>query len=224
MGGATEVSTGKITKGELRGKIEIVHNRRTPEPDDDIVIQIDDGPLDYVESEHRLWTEKWVTLNDSLDAPQNTKISAEGMDLYLHTKQETGPNAQSPSRKPKNESVSGVDRVVLRSAVTMNLWVDRRSGLMSAGPTDASIQVKDTDKPSGAADAGAAEPEPKDKVIITTPGPFNYDMVKNFAQFDIPPVDPLRPSRYPERVQVERCHEITVQESDDKNIRFHRSR
>jgi hypothetical protein len=220
----TELSTRKITKGELRGKIEIVHNRRTPQPDDDIVIQIDDGPLYYVENEHRLWTEKWVTLNDSLDAPQNTKVSAEGMDLYLHTKQETVPNTQSPSRKPKNDAVSGVDRVILRSAVTMNLWVDRRSGLMSAGQADASIKDKGTDKPSAAADAGSGEPEPKDKVIITTPGPFNYDMVKNFAQFDIPPVDPHRPSRYPERVQVERCHEITPQENDGKNIPLHRSR
>jgi hypothetical protein len=217
---AAELSTRKITKGELRGKIEIVHNRRTPEPDDDVVIQIDEGPLYYVESEHRLWTEKWVTLNDSLDAPQNNTVSAEGMDLYLHTKQqESNPNGQPPSRKAKNDAISGVDRIVLRSAVTMNLWVDSRSGLLSAEKDDAPLK----DKP-GASTADIGEPETKDKVKITTPGPFNYDMVKNFAQFDLPPVDPHRPSRYPERVIVERKHLITPKDSDGKNVRFYQTK
>jgi hypothetical protein len=62
---AAELSMRKLVKGELRGRtIEIVHNRGTPQPDDDIVIQIDEGPLYFLESEHRLWTDKLVTVND----------------------------------------------------------------------------------------------------------------------------------------------------------------
>jgi hypothetical protein len=222
---AAELSTRKISKGELRGEILIVHNRRTPQPDDDIVIRIDDGPLYYLESEHRLWTEKWVKVNDSLGAPRNNTISACGMDLYLAAKREPAPSAQPTARKPKNDNVGGVERIVLRSAVTMNLWVDSGSGFLAADNDAAASKDKNADKTRAAtAEADAAELETKDKVIITTPGPFNYDMVKNFAQFDIPPCDPHRPSRYPERVQVERCHEITAQENGGKNVQFYRSK
>jgi hypothetical protein len=221
---AAELSTRKIAKGELRGNIEIVHNRRTPEPDDDIVILIDDGPLYYLESEHRLWTDKWVRVNDSLGAPRNNMVSAEGMDLYLASKREPAMSAQPASRRPKNDNVGGVERIVLRSHVTMKLWVDSNSGFLPAenGPapsTEKSINA------AGAAttESNSSESDAKDRVVITTPGPFNYDMVKNFAQFDIPPPDPHRQSLYPERVQVERSHEIRSQENG-KGLPNHRSK
>jgi hypothetical protein len=218
---AADMSSRKISKAELRGKIEITNNRRTPQPDDDIIIQIDDGPLYFVESEHRCWTDKWVTLTDWLGSPQTTKVHAEGMDLYLATKQEPDRPGKPAPKKPANPTISGVDRVVLRSAVTMTLWVDAHSGLFSSGK-EAEVAAKpgaatqpEKNAPSGAPAAPTA-PAEKDQVTITTPGTFRYDMTKDFAQFDIPRRDAQHAGNFPEIVRVERVHLLPPPEGDDK--------
>ncbi|HEY1858996.1 MAG TPA: hypothetical protein VGG61_01500 [Gemmataceae bacterium] len=214
-----EMSSRKIAKAELRGSIEITNNRRTPQPDDDIIIQINDGPLYYVESEHRCWTDNWVTLTDWLGSPQKTIVGALGMDLFLATKQEPEKPGKPGLKKQSNSAISGVDRIVLRSAVDMKLWVDAHSGLFSSGKAP-DATVKQEKEPATSPQAGQAEPVQKDKVIITTPGPFQYDMTKDFGQFDLPPRDPQQASKYPECVSVVRKHYLTPWVGDENEPDF----
>jgi lipopolysaccharide export system protein LptA len=206
-----DMSSRKIAKAELRGKIEITNNRRTQQPDDDIIIEITEGPLYFVESEHHCWTEKWVKLTDWQGSPQTTKVNAEGMDLYLSTKQEPDRNSKPGPKKPSTPTVSGVERIVLRSAVTMTLWVDAHSGLLSSGKeppptTPASTGAKSENGTLSNPPTGSSETVDKDRVTITTPGTFRYDMSKDFAQFDLPKQDPQHASNYPESVHVDRRH------------------
>ena len=98
------------------------------------------------------------------------------------------------------DSISGVDRICLRSGVEMHLF-DSQSGFLATGKS-----VKPDQKPLVAASVppAAAPPAPeKSHVVITTEGPFVYDMVKDRAQFDIS----QRPSFSPKRVSVTREHE-----------------
>jgi hypothetical protein len=115
-----------------------------------------------------------------------------------------------------------VERVVLRSAVTMTLWVDPHSGLLSSGKESESA----TNGSAGATpekgvlpitQASPAGPLEKDRVTIITPGPFRYDMTRDFAQFDVPRSDPQHASRYPEIVRVERLHLLPLPEGSEKD-------
>ena len=191
---AAEMNSRKIVKGELVGggslhPIEIVNNRRTTRTDDDIVVTIDNGPLYYLENEQRMWTDKWVQLKDYQSKPEPVTIKAEGMDLYLAVNHdEPKPGDKTPPKKPKNETISGVERIVLRSAVHMVLFVDPRTGFM-AGPSDEARAQPLSSTHVG--EAGSASPEQsapadKAKVDITTQGPFHYDVAKDLAQFDLP--------------------------------------
>jgi lipopolysaccharide export system protein LptA len=208
----SEMGRAKIVAAELRKDIVIVNNRRTPQREDDLFLYTH-GPLYYEESKHLIYTQAEVKLEDSQSKPEPTKITAEGMDLDLTPPETTSPgdtanarlavnknNRSSPLRNNQQESISGVDRITLRSVVQMDLYVDPRSGFMStnaksspSSPASDPLATKATSGPTVIA---------KDHVQITTQGPFVYDVHKDFAVFEIS----HKPSSLPSRVHVTRRH------------------
>ncbi len=205
----SEIGRAKIVAAELRKDIVIVNNRRTPQREDDLFLYTH-GPLYYEESKHLIYTQAEVKLEDSQSKPEPTKITAEGMDLDLTPPETTSPgdtanarlavnknNRSSPLRKNQQESISGVDRITLRSVVQMDLYVDPRSGFMStnaksspSSPASDPLATKATSGPTVIA---------KDHVQITTQGPFVYDVHKDFAVFEISHKPSSLPSRVPGR-------------------------
>jgi lipopolysaccharide export system protein LptA len=188
-----ELGSRKIVEAELQDDIEVVNNRRTLQRDDDLSMHTK-GPMWYREDMHRIWTHEEVELTDIQSKPEPTKVTARGMDIYLTAEKVGGKPPETPA-KPKPQTVSGVDRVALRSTVRMNLFVDSRSGFLAPN--------KGPEKPPAAAPAGPPAAPEKSKVVITTAGPFYYDVNTDHARFEIP----HRASRYPENVQVQREHE-----------------
>jgi lipopolysaccharide export system protein LptA len=188
----TEIGNRKIVGGELRGTITINNNRRTPEKNDDIQVTIGDKPLFYREADHRVWTDGTVELLDTQSRPNPTKINAVGMELYLTT---TASPAKG-GKKGKGETISGVDRILLKKNVKMHLYVDARSGFLGDGRPAGAANAE----PRGAArppaktapgSPGPRPPEPeKAHVMIDTDGPFHYDLRTEVATFDTPPRRP----------------------------------
>jgi lipopolysaccharide export system protein LptA len=205
----TEMASRKLIGAELDGNITITNNRRTPQRDDDLVMRTR-GPMYYVEDRHWIGTKAEVELTDYQSKPEKATVTAKGMDLFLTT-DKGQPNSSSAARKGKVEGISGVERVVLLSTVRMDLFVDARSGFLapsksgagSATPVSPSAKGKPSVGDAGAvAGSQSGQPE-KSKVVITTMGPFTYDVANDHARFDIP----LRAGNYPENVEVKRLHE-----------------
>jgi lipopolysaccharide export system protein LptA len=187
----TEMSGRKIIGGELRGDIYVMNNRSTPQRDDDICL-FTQGPLYYEESRHLIWTEKTVRLTDPQSKPKPMTINGTGMDLYL-TNETPGP-ATGAANKSNQPTVSGLERIVLRSDVDMNLWVDSHSGLLGSGKGDAAppggkaaapTDAAAPSRPANDAAGTSAAPQEKSKVVILTQGPFSYDVKSDKATFDV---------------------------------------
>jgi len=219
------VKAHKILKATLLGDIFVVNNRRTPERDDDISV-FTQGPLEFDDAMNKIWTENPVRVTDPQSKPKPMTIAGTGMDLFL-TKEEKEP-AQKPlsGQKPhKRESLTGVERIRLRSDVEMNLWVEKDSGFLGAGkPAD--VPAKTQVKPLGPPGSLAGKPQQppigeKAKVIIMTQGPFDYDMKKDRATFDA-----LQKSPRPNFVTVNRINEAEGKldhlECDHLELQFHR--
>jgi lipopolysaccharide export system protein LptA len=145
----------------------------------------------YDEKLHRIFTIAPVELTDFQAKPEPTKVTATGMDIYLST--ETSAAKQGVV-KSKVDNISGVDRFHLRNNVRMDLFIDARSGFMATagGPDKKGTKV-----------ATSADQPAKSKVVITTSGPFTYDVQKDFARFEIP----YGQSHYPENVEVRRLND-----------------
>jgi hypothetical protein len=246
----TEMSNRKLVGAELGGSITIINNRRTVQRDDDLVMHTK-GPMYYREDRHWIGTGEEVEVIDPQSKPEPTKITARGMDVYLTTDKNQPGSPASAARKPKPEGISGVERVVLCSTVRMVLFVDARSGFLApskpqgsgVGGQGAGGRIQGagskglgsaiSNQKSGIMGQGAGsseqaltpDPRPlapdKAKVVITTAGPFSYDVVNDRARFDIPP----RPGRYPENVEVTRLHEQGKLDQllcDHLDLQFHR--
>src|SRR6266851_1878701 len=206
----SEIGKAKIVAAELKNDVVIVNNRRTPEQQDDLFLSTQ-GRLYYEESKHLIYTQDEVRLRDLQSKPEPTKITAVGMDVYLTPPETPGVGGEltnpalakkkpsSHPRKTQPETISGVDRIELRKNVQMDLYVDPRSGFMSAntGPL-ASRPV-----PAGDFKASPARSVPNaDHVQITTQGPFTYDVHRDLAIFKISHL----PAFLPGRVHVTRTH------------------
>jgi hypothetical protein len=210
----SEVGKAKIVAAELKEDVVIVNNRRTPEQQDDLFLSTQ-GRLYYEESKHLIYTPDEVRLQDSQSKPQPTNITAVGMDVYLTPPETPGAGndlanpalakkGKSPShtRKTQPDTISGVDRIELRKNVQMDLYVDPRSGFMSANT------APKVSKPVAAGDPISGHPHSdptavaKDHVQITTQGPFTYDVHRDLAVFEIS----HRPAFLPSRVHVTRTH------------------
>jgi lipopolysaccharide export system protein LptA len=211
-----QLGKSKIISAELVGGgdpdnerfVVITNNRRTPERNDDVYLRTK-GPVFYVESLHRIWTDADVLVEDMQSQPKPTTITAVGMDLFLTPEAEPGKPA--PTHKSKQENITGVDRINLRSNVRMHLFVDPQSSFL--GP----------EKPGPAATKPAAPPAAnKDEVVISTDGPFSYNVAKDQARFEIS----HRRSTFPGRVQVIREHQNSQLKdelkSDQLDLQFKR--
>jgi lipopolysaccharide export system protein LptA len=236
----------KIVAGELKGNVDIVNNRRTPERDDDLTL-FTQGPLFFKDDEHHIYTEKEVEIKDLQSKPDPMRVNARGMDVWLATEATAGgdgppaapklgaPVAGGPNPPKKNavkkrpESITGVERVALRQDVEMHLFIDSDSGFLGnpkkegdskekgkkvatnatepkagaqALPLDAHVTVQaDVNEVHAPA---AAAPQPKSHVVVKTQGPFNYDVARSHAQFDVSE----HPGPYPNRVSVNRFREL----------------
>jgi hypothetical protein len=179
-----EASSRKIIAGELRGDVRIVNNRRTPGRDDDLVLLIPRGPLYYDESRHLVWTDDIIQLKDYQCKPKPIQIDGTGMEMELLTEPPAKPGAPAP-RKVKGDSVTGVKKIVLRSGVTMHLYV---AGQFLGGANKEPGQARPAPDP--------AEAPEKAHVTITCPGRFQYEFLPegDRAQFDVPAADSRAPA------------------------------
>ncbi len=193
----TDMGKHRIVAGEIAGNIEIVNNRRTLARDDDLIVTMSKGPLYYNQPQQRIWSDDFVTLLDTQSRPEPTRISGKGLDIDLLAEQPANDPNHPVVRKKPVENITGVKTLTLRSSVDMHLYVDGKSGFLDSTP-------KTQSQPQPPPEARKTE---KAHVIIKCQGPFKYDMLKDFARFDIPAPNPAQPSRFPEQVTVARCQE-----------------
>jgi hypothetical protein len=208
-----ELSNRKIVAAELRDTISVTNNRRTVPRDDDLFLYTE-GPMFYKEDQHRIWTEAEVKLGEFHGNSDPTKITADGMDLFLTT--ETATSHAMPSgahkAKPKGESISGVDHIVLRANVEMHLFVDSRSGFLAPGKPNPNVKAGQKAVSSGPA-ALPASPAEKSEVVIQTDGPFRYDATTDRARFDIPD----QPGSLKKQVTVTRINNRNKRDAHDRH-------
>src|SRR5207248_4777743 len=130
----SEIGRAKIVAAELNGGVEISNNRSTPERRDDDLFLYTDGPVFYDDPRHLIWTDAVVRLQDMQSKPKPMIITAIGMDVLLTPPENVpaGGNATiaavdkknakvTPARRNPPETVSGVDRITLRTQVQMDL-------------------------------------------------------------------------------------------------------
>jgi hypothetical protein len=185
----------KLVAADLEGKILIINNRGTANPNDDLSM-FTHGPLHYAQSLNRIWTDKVVRVEDLQSKPQPTTVTGEHMDVQLTDDSKPEANPGAPSRR-RSEGPHGVDWVRLNSNVEMNLWTEGGFGLGSSSKPPAK-KPAEVQGPATAQATPAAKDDPakKSKVIVRTQGPFFYDLRTNHATFD--------------RLQNQRANYVTV--------------
>lgn len=213
-----ELSGRKIVEAELFGDstkpIRITNNRRTAAREDDLVVTITTGPLYYIEKTQLIKTSDHVNLRDgdfTTDKngrliPPKAVIDAEGMEMELATT--TPPPRPGVFPHKKNETISGVKRIILKEAVNMNLRV--ASGAPFPRNDQAPAHAKHSEKRAGRSHDSARPPSEEPALVrIQTPGRFEYEIFKDYdmARFDVPPNIDLPNS--PQDVTVTRINEQT---------------
>lgn len=197
-----DMSKYRIVAGQLAGNIRIVNNRRTPQRADDLFVNINKGPLYYNQKTQRIWTDDYVHLEDWQSSPGPTKIRGQGMELALVAEPPGGRRgAPAPARRQQFDNITGVERVKLHAAVDMHLYVDARSGFLNSASGPRPPAAGAGAAPPGGGGKPAAE---KARLTIKTHGPFEYDLVKDFARFDVP----ARRGGLQDCVEVIRVHEV----------------
>ena len=156
----------RIVAAELIDDIEIVNNHRRPERDKYLHLDIDKGPLYYDESKRLIWTEDSVHLQDDEVRPP-TDIRGQGLEVHLAAAEPVRPVGPAPRGKPHNETFTGVERIVLKSDVSMHLSVSGGFPSNSSEPAAKAPAPKPEDKPDQA------------NLIILTPGRFEYEFRKD---------------------------------------------
>jgi hypothetical protein len=200
----TDMGKSKITGTELQGHIVIINNRHTEEKHDDLEVLVWDKPLYYDDRAGKIWTDGVVSLLDKQTRPEHTKIKGQGMEMQL-TKET--PGEKKPTVPKVKSDLSGIDMIMLKSSVTMELYSDSSSGFLSGTgkPNAGAGRVQDGKLDTIA--VGIKEPPKKmtpdkSRVLITTDGPFVYDVPRDIARFESPPSGPAR--IYPDQIKVNR--------------------
>lgn len=191
-----DIGSRKILGGEILGNVEVVNNRRTQTRDDDVVLYVPSGPVHYSEVEKRIWTEDTIHLSDHQSKPKPTEVRGKGLEIELVADTKPGQTTpKTPKPKGRNDTVSGVKRIRLLTAVSMHIYVSEDSGFM------ANPDPKPIAKP-GTQSSGA-----KAHVAIKTQGSFEYAFgpVADIATFLAPPLDPQ--SRTPADVTLTKHNE-----------------
>ncbi|MCE9534666.1 MAG: hypothetical protein K8T89_26625, partial [Planctomycetes bacterium] len=238
-----DMGTNKLKSAELqadpdfptsdvrKGKIHIINNRRTADPDDDMILRTP-GPLYYREepksTEPHIWTLNSVELVDRQNRPLPSQkdaqvslptVTAEGLRVFLTPEPPKSP-AGTPPKKLANspsDSRGGVDRIELDRNVLMNIWTESRNMLGGGNEKNDASKAPVPKK---------ATVQPADKVLLTiqTNGPFYYDMIKDFAHFEVPA---QRDPNIQEYVKVTRRSKGTSEDtltSDFLDVQFKRRR
>src|SRR5581483_3527628 len=145
------------------------------------------GPLYYIEKTQLVKTSDHVNLMDgspiSKDGrliPPKAVIDAEGMEMELMTSAPPPRPGIHPSNKQKNETISGVKRIVLKEAVTMNLFVASGAPFPNGEKSNAGTPREEhAKKHAGRGNDAARSPgsEPA-RIKIETPGRFEYEILK----------------------------------------------
>jgi lipopolysaccharide export system protein LptA len=196
-----EANGRKIVEMELIENIEIVNNRRTPGRDDDLTLNIQTGPLYYNEPKHLIWTKDNIHLVDRQSKPDPIDVRGKGMDMELLTQALPPANPGAPpAAKNKNETITGVKRIVLNADVVMHLYTVPGSGMMGAP------KKSEPARPARNATAAAEAGTKKEHIEIRTQGRFQYDFLKehDLATFDVPAGD--MGLHLPQDVTVTRYH------------------
>jgi lipopolysaccharide export system protein LptA len=192
----------QLGKDQQGGEVFITNNRRTLPRDDDITI-VTPGPIYFDEAKRLVWTNNVVTILDHQCKPEPMKIDSTGLQLFLSTETAVtaaAPPAQAKPPRRKGDAITGVEHIVLLSGVKMDLWVDGRSGFLASGKP----ALPTSPTPGGKTPNPPVPPPETAKIVITTAGPFSYDMAKDIGQFDAPP---KKEGLLPDPVQVTRIHE-----------------
>ncbi len=190
-----DMAKAKIIGAELIDETQVVNYRGKPRAkNEELFVEVRRGSVFYQDRSHDppgkerlpdIWTERTLSLLDFQSKPKPTSISGDGMAVFL-TKDTSAKAPNAPAnRKAKAETVSGVDRIVLHSNVTMHLFADSNSGFLA---NSSKPENKPKGKPAEQADAAKAssQPPPKDEIQIDTEGPFSYDVTKDLAHFNFP--------------------------------------
>ena len=190
---------------QIAGEVLLVNNRRSAGRDDDISVYLRNGPLFYRQQDQRIWTDDVVYLRDDSSKPRPTEIRGHGMILDLLAEAPAAARTGRP-RKQQVDNITGVRRVRLLSTVDMHLYVDSGSGFLSSTNQHRRRRWRNRERRSRS--------RLRRSLTCTSshPGPFSYDMQKEFARFDIPSGYRQHPANLPEHVTVDR--------GDDKTTKY----
>lgn len=208
----SEMNGRKIVEAQLFGAppetpIRITNNRRTISTVDDLVVTINAGPLYYIEKTQIVKTAEHVhiedgekTFRDGRLIPPKAVIDAEGMEMELATSPPPPRPGYFVAAKSKNDSISGVKRIVLKEAVDMNLGVSGGTPFPGPGSDKSPNRAK-----SANAGKNPAPQEPA-RILINCPGRFEYLLFKDHdeARFDV--VDEGELPISPQDVTVQRLN------------------
>ncbi len=182
----SELNGRKVVEAELFGDsvncIRITNNHRSARKGDDLVVDIREAPLYYIEKTQLVKTSGLVRLTDGEcffkdgQILPKTAIDAKGMEMELATSAPPPRPGVFPPAKPKSESISGVKRIVLKEAVAITMHV------AGGGPFPGNGKANGEHQPT------APKANDPSRVRIHTPGRFEYRLFKDHdeAYFDVP--------------------------------------
>lgn len=203
-----------------KGRIRLNNNRHTADRNDDIEM-VTPGPVYYVAEpppgQPHIYTFTPVQVFDyqntglpepNREVPQEPTVSGVGLRVFLTREAKDKPAKPGEKPKPKKKDerapISGVESVGLDHKVEMNLWTDASSSFIApaAGPAEKKPEAKKKEP---------APPAAKRLLTVRTNGPFRYEMTKELAHFERPPVP--RPGVIDDQhVTVARAGRVTGQD------------
>jgi lipopolysaccharide export system protein LptA len=164
-----QVGARRIVAAELTGNVVLTNNRGTARRDDDLWLNIPERPLYFDEAQRRIWTDdNKILLIDRQSKPQPHTIHGEGMDVELLTRKHEPAPGHFPPPAGRQENISGVKSITLRSFVDMHLYLDGKSTFLGKEKKENPGQTH---------------------VHIRTPGSFRYEFGEQYdhATFEVQP-------------------------------------
>jgi hypothetical protein len=208
----TELSKRKINGVELSGSkvsgVKISNNRRSAEKTDDIDLYVTGDSLFYDATKNLISTNGFVQLQDNKTQPP-IRITAKGMEIKLSD--DSGPNRPKTvtKAKEKEETVTGVEMVFLKSNVEMHLYVEANSPFLAGTSED--VRAK----------PATGEVPEKSHVVVKTNGTFHYDLPNQRAWFDSNPGSDAGTPAALDQVLVLREHKVGDTRKNDQLLCEH---
>jgi hypothetical protein len=188
------------------GPVEIVNRDNLPRPLRGISL-----PAVPVPSDDSLSGGTVADMIAGLHTPPPT-VTATGLRIFMNRSSPTQPAKSVGKKSPGAGGYSGIREMILNEQVVFSLWIDSAAGFPGSEPksgpksppvNDPSIAM--TALVGSAFDAKSMSDRMKAKSLlrVRTLGPFQYDMAKNVAVFNIAPkTDPLASNT----IEVNRFH------------------